>query len=82
MRKHHKKTEKKAEHRLNFLRSLNAQNGDEKQSVSSSYESKQQLCISNSPWHNKNSKNKDTKELLQSLATTLTHGLSPTSAFF
>ena len=30
---HHKEIAQKAEHHLNFLRSLNAQNGDEQQSV-------------------------------------------------
>ena len=50
---------------MNFLRSRNAQNGDEKQSVSSSYESKQQLSLAQ-----QKQQNKDTKELLQSLATT------------
>ena len=39
-----------------FLRSRNAQNGDEKHSVSNSYESKQQLCISNFSLVQQNSK--------------------------
>ena len=50
---------------MNFLRFSNAQNGDEKHSVSNSYESKQQLSLAQ-----QKQQNKDTKELLQSLVTT------------
>ena len=55
---------------MNFLRSRNAQNGDEKHSLSNSYESKQQLCISNFSLAQQKQENKDKKELLQSLAST------------
>ena len=41
---------------MNFLWSRNAQNGDEKHSVSNSYESNNNFALATFPWHNKTAK--------------------------